>query len=258
MKRNPSITRVLRMCTAPPLARDRLVGLTYTTKNFVVSLEKGIIPSQMKDSRVEEYLEKVNKTIRLMLDTGVLPWLEGKNPPDSRTLERSAMIIADRLCGALSDPIIRNAQEKRQLQKIKAFLDGLGYQEETPVKGSNPQDMRAGTYCVHHIVKAQMDDSTDEMVLIPIDVSIKRRKAAPDEMPILIEAKAAGDYTNTNKRRKEESAKIQQIRRTFGKDTAFILFLCGYFDSTYLGYEAAAGIDWVWEHRIEDLKKVEL
>ena len=30
------------------------------------------------------------------------------------------------------------------------------------------------------------------------------------------------------------------------------LFLCGYFDSGYLGYEAAEGIDWVWEHRIED------
>lgn len=27
----------------------------------------------------------------------------------------------------------------------------------------------------------------------------------------------------------------------------FILFLCGYFDSGYLGYEAAEGIDWVWE-----------
>lgn len=33
----------------------------------------------------------------------------------------------------------------------------------------------------------------------------------------------------------------------------FILFLCGYFDSGYLGYEAAEGIDWVWEHRIDDL-----
>ena len=32
--------------------------------------------------------------------------------------------------------------------------------------------------------------------------------------------------------------------------------LCGYFDSgTYLGYEAAEGIDWVWEHRIGDLEE---
>ncbi|WP_204376562.1 hypothetical protein [Ventosimonas gracilis] len=26
-------------------------------------------------------------------------------------------------------------------------------------------------------------------------------------------------------------------------------------DSGYLGYEAAEGIDWVWEHRIDDLAK---
>ena len=38
----------------------------------------------------------------------------------------------------------------------------------------------------------------------------------------------------------------------------FGLFLCGYFDSGYLGYEAAEGIDWVWEHRIDDLAKFEL
>jgi len=72
---------------------------------------------------------------------------------------------------------------------------------------------------------------------------------------MLIEAKSAGDFTNTNKRRKEEAVKISQLRRTYGPRVQFILFLCGYFDSGYLGYEAAEGIDWVWEHRIDDLKK---
>ena len=47
--------------------------------------------------------------------------------------------------------------------------------------------------------------------------------------------------------------KIQQLRKTYGNRIAFDLFLCGYFDSGYLGYEAAEGIDWVWEHRIDDL-----
>lgn len=31
--------------------------------------------------------------------------------------------------------------------------------------------------------------------------------------------------------------------------------ICGYFDTGYLGYEAAEGIDWVWEHRIDDLRE---
>ena len=90
---------------------------------------------------------------------------------------------------------------------------------------------------------------------MPIDVVIKRKEAEGDELPVLIECKSAGDSTNTNKRRKEEAMKIEQLRSKYGKNVEFILFLCGYFDSGYLGYEAAEGIDWVWEHRIEDLQK---
>jgi len=56
-----------------------------------------------------------------------------------------------------------------------------------------------------------------------------------------------------NKRRKEEAMKISLLKRTYGDKVEYSLFLCGYFDSGYLGYEAAEGIDWVWEHRIDDL-----
>lgn len=73
---------------------------------------------------------------------------------------------------------------------------------------------------------------------------------------LFIEAKSAGDFTNVNKRRKEEAVKMQQLRSTFGDHVSYVLFLCGYFDSGYLGYEAAEGIDWVWEHRISDLEKL--
>lgn len=67
-----------------------------------------------------------------------------------------------------------------------------------------------------------------------------------------MEAKSAGDYTNTNKRQKEEATKAHQLRAKYGKNIDFVLFLCGYFDAGYLGYEAAEFIDWVWEHRIDD------
>ena len=63
--------------------------------------------------------------------------------------------------------------------------------------------------------------------------------ANADDLPILIEAKSAGDYTNTNKRRKEEATKIAQLTSSYGARIRFVLFLCGYFDSDYLGYEAA-------------------
>ena len=81
------------------------------------------------------------------------------------------------------------------------------------------------------------------------------KTAKAGELPLLIEAKSAGDFTNVNKRRKEEATKMTQLRRTHGQNVRFILFLCGYFDTPYLGYEAAEGIDWVWEHRITDFRE---
>ena len=75
----------------------------------------------------------------------------------------------------------------------------------------------------------------------------------PWGLPILIEAKSAGDFTNTNKRRKEEAQKFAQLRARYGDDVPFVLFFCGYFDGGDLGYEAAHGVDWIWEHRIDDL-----
>ena len=46
---------------------------------------------------------------------------------------------------------------------------------------------------------------------------------------------------------------MSQLKANYGDNVKLVLFLCGYFDSGYLGYEAAEGIDWIWEHRIEDL-----
>jgi hypothetical protein len=93
-------------------------------------------------------------------------------------------------------------------------------------------------------------------VKIPVDVVIQPTKPRKGRLPILIEAKSAGDFTNTNKRRKEEATKFHQLQAAYGENVTFVLFLCGYFGSDYLGYEAAEGIDWVWEHRIDDLLKL--
>jgi hypothetical protein len=86
-----------------------------------------------------------------------------------------------------------------------------------------------------------------------VDVLIMPILTEAGRLPLMIEAKSAGDFTNVNKRRKEEAVKMQQLRNTYGHSVSYSLFLCGYFDSGYLGYEAAEGIDWIWEHRISDL-----
>jgi hypothetical protein len=95
----------------------------------------------------------------------------------------------------------------------------------------------------------------NEPVNIPVDTVVMPLKTKAGGLPLMIEAISAGDFTNVNKRRKEEATKVAQLRRKYGKGVRYILFLCGYFDSGYLGYEAAEGIDWVWEHRMDDLAR---
>lgn len=97
-----------------------------------------------------------------------------------------------------------------------------------------------------------------QSVRIPVDAVIQPKKAKLPHLPVLIEAKSAGDFTNVNKRRKEEATKINQLKATYGEQVVFVLFLCGYFDAAYLGYEAAEGIDWIWEHRKGDLEQLGL
>jgi type II restriction enzyme len=109
-----------------------------------------------------------------------------------------------------------------------------------------------GSFGFHINTLGRLEDGITQ-VNIPVDVVIMPRLRRPFDLPLLMELKSAGDFTNTNKRRKEEAVKMNQLRREHGEEIEFILMLCGYFNSGYLGYEAAEGIDWVWEHRLDDL-----
>jgi hypothetical protein len=171
-------------------------------------------------------------------------------------VERASTIVADRLCGSVADPIIRNAQEKRQLLAIQNWLVERNYRKLKSGEIKDFKEFPDGTYDYHFNVPVSLNNQ--KTVNIPIDIIIKPHKGKSSNLPILIETKSAGDFTNVNKRRKEESIKMSQLKNTYGNKIQFVLFLCGYFDSGYLGYEAAEGIDWIWEHRIDDLSKLGL
>ena len=85
--------------------------------------------------------------------------------------------------------------------------------------------MRPGTFSFRLNVPVVQDD-TQKTVNIPVDAVAMPTNAVFGEFPLLIEAKSAGDYTNTNKRRKEEAMKVTQLRATYGEDTRLVLFLC--------------------------------
>lgn len=254
LKANPGILPTLRMCTAPPLAVDRLVGLARASRRLVGQMETGRLPARMTDIDLDRELTKICAILSRLLDRDIFPWLDDEKVPTGHERNRAATIVADRLCNTLSNPIIRNAQEQRQLDLIGEYLDQLGYRRQSHSPDRPLQEMEAGTYAF----RMNLVVGKDQTVNIPIDVVVQPRKPRRNRLPILIEAKSAGDFTNTNKRRKEEAMKMRQLRDTYGNGVVFILFLCGYFGSDYLGYEAAEGIDWVWEHRLDDLAQLGL
>jgi len=253
-KSNPGALSTLRMCTAPPLAVDRLIGLANASKNLVRRMEDGKLPTKMHGATLDDELAKLCRIISKLLDRDIFPWLDAAKAPSDNERDRASTIVADRLCSAVANPIVRNAQEQRQLKLLGDWLDARGYRRQSHPSGKPLTDMEPATYAFRMNVPV----GTRLKVNIPIDVVIQPKGARTNRLPILIEAKSAGDFTNTNKRRKEEATKIHQLQDAYGERILFVLFLCGYFGSDYLGYEAAEGIDWVWEHRIDDLAKLGL
>ena len=253
LKRKPAVLPTLRMATCPPLAVDRLIGLAGVSGHLVKVMEKEQkLPPRMPVPRLERNLEKIGGLIEQMADPDIFGWLQGDRRPSNQERYRAATIVADRLCGAVANPIIRNAQEQRQLAAIQAWLTGSGYRLAR--KGTKYDTMPPGTFAFRLNVPAAQE-SGGAAINIPVDVVVMPKNARRTELPLLIEAKSAGDFANVNKRRKEEATKMNHLQRTYGWDVRFILFLCGYFDTGYLGYEAAEGIDWVWEHRPDDLRE---
>jgi type II restriction enzyme len=253
MRKYPETLPTLRMSACPPLAVDRLIGLAGVSTNLVKCMElKKKLPDRMKAADIDLQLAKIASIIEKMADPDIFVWLGRKEPPTEAEIHRAATIVADRLCGAVANPIIRNAQEKRQLAAIKSWLETRGYKQLLGGNGNTFDAMPPGTFSFRTNVPVRLEGGV-QSVNIPIDAVIMPKKAMGKQFPIFFEAKSAGDFTNTNKRRKEEAVKMAQLRSNYGKKVQFNLFLCGYFDSGYLGYEAAEGIDWVWEHRIDDL-----
>lgn len=250
----PGVLPTLRMSTCPPLAVDRLIGLAGVSPNLVKNLEQNKLPARMKRADLDAGLAMIGDIIEKMADPDIFVWIGKDEPPAEAEIHRAATIVADRLCGSVANPIIRNAQERRQLAYIAEWLEARGYTKLPDGYSGTFREMPPGTYSFRMNVPVGGDNG-NKTVNIPVDAVIMRLDAQEREFPLLVEAKSAGDFTNTNKRRKEEAQKVNQLRHTYGADVEFMLFLCGYFDSGYLGYEAAEGIDWVWEHRIDDFQE---
>ena len=247
---NPEVVSTLRQTTAPPLAVDRLMGLAYADNNLMKNLEAGRLPKRMKSAVLRENLERVCQVIDQLLDRTLFEWLEDGSDPTPQQLEVASVVVGDRRANVLANPVIRNVQEARQMAVIEEWLKGRGYTHLQVPAGTDIHEMAPGTYSIHQNVP--VFSAYKKSTNMPFDIDIQPFKPLDSGMPLLVEAKSAGDETNTNKRRKEEAQKAAQLRSTYGEKTDLVLFLTGYFAAGYLGYEAQERIDWVWEHRVED------
>lgn len=71
------------------------------------------------------------------------------------------------------------------------------------------------TFRLNIHVESPKADAKD--IKIPVDAVIQPKGVEVPHMPLLIEAKSAGDFTNVNKRRKEAAIKITQRKATYGE-----------------------------------------
>src|SRR5947208_13124075 len=94
LQANPASLPTLRMCTAPPLAVDRLIGLANANKSLIGSMEEGKLASRMKTELLDENLTKVCGVLTKLLDRDIFPWLEAGKTPTDHERDRAATIVA--------------------------------------------------------------------------------------------------------------------------------------------------------------------
>jgi hypothetical protein len=241
LRSRPAALFVARMAVSPTMARDRFVGFAAVNKSLVTTMERdGVVPSRAADAE----LSRMCSFLTPLLDPGLFPWVASRRAPSGAERDKALLVLGERLAGAFYLPTLRNAQEARQKALMRDFLQAKGFRESR----AYPWDMPAGTFSFGRNVEVVRSDGEPQN--LPVDCVV-----APldHDLPLAcIELKSAGDFTNVNKRRKEESDKHDALERAHGESAVFLLQLFGYFGRSYLGFEASAGIDWAWDHRLDD------
>lgn len=110
---NPENLAIARMFCAPPIARERLAGLARVSKTIVQSMERGSVPRGRSREQRRDAINHIVPVLKHLTDTQLCAWLKEGTRPSDRQIEIASCVAGDRLCGSLTDPIIRNEQERR-------------------------------------------------------------------------------------------------------------------------------------------------
>lgn len=258
LKKHPSILQTLRMSTYSQIAADKLADLSGVSRSFVRTIENAageLLPVGKSADKLEKSLTKIVSTIKDLTDLDVFPWLQDGTHPSDDAVRQSSSCIAERLCKLLAANSMAETQKKRQYSRIAEFLEGYGYSR---VSGSDAchSTMPPGTYAFD--INLPVYSNSGKKTYISIDAAIKLFSSSPEDLPVFIQAKFADNPARICRQHKEEAKRMRLLKDRFGDSVSYILCLCGHFDARYLGYAAAEGIDWIWEHRMEDLTLLEL
>ncbi len=148
-----------------------------------------------------------------------------------------------------NDPLLSDL-EKKQFAALKRWLLRHGYKQITADAVSNYDAMPPGTFTVPPTLSAGKKQTP---VKTPVDCLVKPLRTSKRGQPFVIEIKSSGNATTTLIWRRKEAEKFEKLKECYGANVKFILLLCGHFDPGYLGYVGAEGIEWAWEHRLDDL-----
>ncbi|HEY3246462.1 MAG TPA: XamI family restriction endonuclease [Phycisphaerae bacterium] len=247
LKAHPDALPTLRMATAPPLAVDRLIGLANVSKNLVGRMEEGKLPTKMNDSDRDTELTAITRVVIQLLDRDIFPWLESAKTPGEHERTRAATIVADRLCRAGSDVIVRGARKRHQFSVIAVYLESRGYRQVVhPLDQQLPRN-DPGTYTLGvrvPLVMGRESVMAADMLIEPHD---------PNARTILLDVRCALSFAAANRHSASDALKFREFHWTYHDHATFAVMLGGYFDPGYLGTQAAEGSDWIWQHRLEDL-----
>lgn len=244
LRARPSALFVARMAVSPTMARDRFVEFSGAKKSLVTRMEReNALPPRVPG--IDLHLRQLCDFLIPLFDPELFPWIADDRSPTPAERDRALLVLGERLAGAFYNPVLRNEQEARQKLLMRNHLEANGLAESS----KSAFEMAAGTFAFGRNVPIKRADGANRN--LPVDCVVAPLKK---ELPLAcIEMKSAGDFTNVNKRRKEEAEKHDSLHRSYANRAVFLLQLFGYFDIGYLGFEASAGIDWAWDHRLSDL-----
>lgn len=248
----PRVLAALRALSRRDMGTAQFSDFVGIGKTRLERFEAGETVKNLPD----DFTAKCDDLLSGELDEELVPWIFEGRAPERDEAERAAIVAADRQLRRSASTALRYAHEPRQLGHLSRYLTDLGYVEIT---GGGPvTDPRTGlpqgTFSYRRSIMGAMANGGE--LSQSVDVMIMPRGAQHGSLPVFMEAKSMTDKVNPNKRQKEEAQKAAGLRARWelpGEKLNFVLLLGGTVPRRYLTVERDCGLDWVWEHRIQDL-----